>query len=124
MRLVELLCRRPSLLGWPIHARPSIQKDFPLLSGQIVDVAVWNTQNYWLVRVLPKDVTDAGFERAVFECATFNAAFAAEFQGLDAEVLVLPVLFVARDVREPLVDWGFKLGIYVRCIDLEPWRYE
>ncbi len=119
MRIVDLICRRPGLLGWPIWVKPTIQKGFPLLSGQVVDVAIWDAQNYWLVRVLSENATDADFERAVFECVTFKAAFSAELQGLPAEALVLPVLFVARRVREPLCDWAFGLDVWVRCFDLE-----
>ncbi len=118
-RIVERLCRRPALLGWPIGAQFTIQRDFPLLSGQVVDIAVWNAQTYWLVRVLPHDVTDTDFERAVFECVTFKAAFDAELQKPAADVLVLPVLFVAREVQKPLLDWAFDLGVWVRGIELE-----
>lgn len=121
MRIVDLLCRRPSLLGWPINAppAPTIQKEFPLLSGQIVDLAVWDSQNYWLVRVLPGSATDFEFERAVFESIAFKTAFEAELGTSPGKALVVPVLFIARKVQAPLVDWGFQLGVYVRSIDLD-----
>ena len=120
MRIVDLLCRRPALLWWPIFSQPAptIQKDFPLLSGQIVDMAIWDTQNYWLVRVLAENASDFEFERAVFECVSFKAAFSAELYGRP-EALVVPVLFVAREVQEPLVDWAFELGLFVRCVNLD-----
>lgn len=125
MRIVDLLCRRPALLWWPIfsHPTPTIQKDFPLLSGQVVDMAVWDTQNYWLVRVLAEDATDSAFECAVFECVSFKAAFGAELHGRP-EALIVPVLFVARDIQEPLLDWAFELGVFVRCANLEGGLYE
>lgn len=125
MRIVDLLCRRPSLLGWPVKAppAPSIQKDFPLLSGQIVDLAVWDSQNYWLVKVLPGSATDFAFERAVFESIACKTAFEAELGTSPGKALVVPVLFIARQVHEPLLDWGFQLGVYVRCVDLDAGLY-
>lgn len=119
MPIVDLLCRRPSLLGWPVHVAPSVQKRFPLLSGQIVDLALWHASNYWLVRILSENATDLSVEHSVFECVTFKAAFNAELQGLGNEAHVLPVLFVARDVQEQLLEWSFQLGVWVRCVDLE-----
>ena len=125
MRIVDLLCRRPGLLGWPVdrHPAPTIQKNFPLLSGQVADMAVWDSQNYWLVRVLPGSATDFAFERAVFESLSLKTAFEAELGKSHPEPLVLPVVFVARRVHEPLADWGFQLGVYVRCVDLDAGLY-
>ncbi len=120
-RLVDFLCRRPDILGWPICAppTPSIQKAFPLLSGQIVDIAVWDSQNYWLVRVLPASANDGEFERAVFECIAAKTAFDAELGPPPGRFLVVPVLFIARKVQDALLDWGFQLGVYVRSVDLD-----
>lgn len=121
MSVVDLLCRRPGLLGWPVDMppAPTIQKNFPLLSGQVADLAIWDSQNYWLVKVLLASSTDFVFERAVYECVSLKTAFEAELGKPAPEPLVLPVVFVARHVHEPLVDWAFQLGVYVKCVDLD-----
>ena len=123
--IIDLLCRRPSVLGWPISAppAPTIQKAFPLLSGHIVDIAVWDSQNYWLVKVLSASATDFAFERAVYECIASKTAFEAELGPPPGKFLVLPVLFIARKVQDPLLDWGFQLGVYIRSIDLDAGLY-
>lgn len=123
--LIDFLCQRPRILGWPTNAppAPTVQKSFPLLTGQIVDIAVWDSQNYWMVQVLPACAIDAEVERAVFECLAFKSAFEAELGPPPGRFLVLPVLFIARSIQRALLDWGFQLGVYVRSIDLDAGLY-
>jgi hypothetical protein len=118
-RLIDFLCQRPRILGWPLNAppTPTIQKSFPLLTGQIVDIAVWDSQNYWLVRVLPAYAIDSEVEHAAFECLAFKSAFEAELGPPPGKFLVVPVLFIPRKVQNELLDWAFQLGVYVRCVE-------
>jgi hypothetical protein len=122
MDLIEQLAAWPALLGWPTMnaPRPTIQKGFPLLSGQTVDLALWDCHNYWLVHALDRHAADSDIETAAFQGAAAKAALDAELLTLGvAEPIVVPVLFVARTINPALSSQAHAIGVFVRAIDLD-----
>lgn len=109
--LKEYVAAHPSVIGIPANARVNIE--YPLYSGDILDISFQNEQIWWGVEVKPKTSFELDVRRGIFQCIKYQAVMAAQVlaTGVKTEIRVLLVLGAALPAQYLSLKHMFAIDV-------------
>lgn len=111
-RLKEYVFNKPAVVG--LRSQTELAKmEFPLLSGDEVDVVFIQGLKVWLVEVKSSLSSDSDLRRGVYQCIKYAAVYKAHCYRTMPETEIVPVLVTQRPLPPELA--AIAKDFSVRC---------
>lgn len=87
--------------------------EYPLLSGDKVDVTAWNTKEVWHIEVKSCTSADPDIVRGLYQCVKYGAVGKAMEKAEDSNRKVKSLLVVESKLSKQVRDLADELDIHV-----------
>lgn len=114
-KLKQYVCDNPRCLGLRKRATTA-QVEYPLKSGDMVDVFLTSNDQYLLVEVKSKRSSEADLRRGIYQCVKYRAVMKAQQEAYSPVLKVISILVTEVSLRGDLQALAKRLRIPTKVV--------